>query len=232
MESAYLEAWRASNASNALLKEALHLGFLAEGGLDDFSLEALGGDNHSFDPEEQKRVYADAEAEDIQADQQASILILMADDALQRYAGSLFGKAPGLDPGYGPECRGVRLTTLLRAGTNTLRHVSEWDAMFTTLPYPTFDFSNKEHQKDLRFQPMRSIQVLQKAFGYAINDFVRGPVSWAVVVSVDGQYGTAKPDYARFESTLIAAARDIAVAKSSAASKQLDDELRRLALLV
>lgn len=67
------------------------------------------------------QMYLDAQAEDLQADYQASIVILFADDALQRLAKGLLDKAPGLHPGYGRAYNGVPLTTLLRACTNALR---------------------------------------------------------------------------------------------------------------
>jgi hypothetical protein len=68
--------------------------------------------------EKLERIYAEAQAEDLQADYQASIVLLFADDALQRSARGVLGKAPGLEPGYGPEYGThmgvVKFTTLLR----------------------------------------------------------------------------------------------------------------------
>jgi hypothetical protein len=81
--------------------------------------------------EELQRMYAEAQAEDLQADYLAGVLLLFADDTLQRFAKGVIGTAPGLGSGYDPEFgtrRGkVRLTAFLRAGTNAIRHVSEWE---------------------------------------------------------------------------------------------------------
>ncbi len=222
MERAYLEAWRASDASNSLLKQAMWAQYDFGEDVDPFYATVTGVKVVS-DPDYPKLLYANAEAEDVQADQQASLLILMADDALQRYSRELLGKS-GLYPGYGPDHFGIKMTTLLRAGTNTLRHVSEWDEMFDTLPYPELDTLNK---KDPRYQPMQSIEVLQRVFGYAKSDFVRGVVSWVVVARIDGQYGTATPEYQRFEQPLVEAAKEIAATKSMLALKELNDELAR-----
>jgi len=74
-----------------------------------------------------ERIYADAQAEDLQADYQASIVLLFADDALYRFAKGALGRAPAFGAGYGHDYgthRGkVPLTDLLRASTNAIRHV-------------------------------------------------------------------------------------------------------------
>jgi hypothetical protein len=76
-------------------------------------------------------MWIDAIAEDFQADQQAAPVILTADDALPRFGKQVLKMAPVLKRGFGPRFGAtntpVHLTMLLRAGTNTLRHVSEWD---------------------------------------------------------------------------------------------------------
>jgi hypothetical protein len=154
------------------------------------------------------RMYVDAQAEDLQADYQASIVILFADDTLQRFAKGVLGKAPGLEPGYGPAYReGVRLTTLLRAGTNGIRHVSEWDDSDLPFPYP--DLSALPKKSRWR-QPIDSITVIQRALGIGIYERVRDVVSMRVIIAVDGKLGTEPTDYARFEAAMVAAAEEIA----------------------
>jgi hypothetical protein len=158
--------------------------------------------------EELDQMYLDAQAEDLQADYQASVVVMFADDTLQRFASGVLGKGPGLDPGFGPRYGGdVRLTTLLRAGTNAIRHVSEWDDSDFPFPYPD---PSKPMKKRWR-QPMESISVIQRAFGIGIHERIRDIVSMRILVAVDGKLGTEPTNYGRFESAIITAAREIAV---------------------
>lgn len=179
-------------------------------------------------------LWVEAVAEDIQADQQAGPVILTADDALQRFAKGVLKKAPGLNPGYGPTYGPsygppVHLTTLLRAGTNTLRHVSEWDENPNLrLPYPDPAVLKPGSAE---WQAMQTINVIQRAFGIGKNELIRNPVSSRVLVAVDGQLGTADPSYERFEDAVIAAARDIAANASLRAVKDLDEDLKRVGLV-
>src|SRR6202046_4613875 len=53
--------------------------------------------------ETRPRIYADAQAEDLQAEYIAGVLLLFADDTLQRFAKGVTGGAPGLGVGYGKE---------------------------------------------------------------------------------------------------------------------------------
>jgi hypothetical protein len=156
-------------------------------------------------------------------------LILFADDALWRYARVLLGKAPSIDPEnlreYGAAYGGVKLTTLLRAGTNAIRHVSEWDERFQKLPYPDLSKLDKT-SKD--YQPMLSIDIIQRAFGVGRHELIRDVVSWRIVVAVDGLYNSAKPDYLRFETAIVSAAREIADAGPRESTAMLETELSRV----
>ena len=228
MQIAYGEAFRASNQCNALVKEALHAQLDPQ---DSFPFGSQPAVPESALPEAGyvDRLYSEAQAEDFQADQQSSLLILFADDALWRYARVLLGRPPSIDPAdlreYGPEFGGVKLTSLLRAGTNAIRHVSEWDDRFKILPYPELSELSK---KSTDYQSMQSIDILQRAFGIGRHELIRDVVSWRIVVAVDGLYGTASPDYNRFESAIVSAAREIAEAGPSNASALLESELLRV----
>ena len=175
------------------------------------------------------RLWLDALAEDFQCDQQAAPVILVADDTLQRFAKGVLGKAPGVGPGFGPEYgghggRAVSLTSLLRAATNALRHVSEWDDdPNLQFPYPAPADLEKGSKTP---QALQSIYVLQRAFGIGRHEPIRDVVSMRVLVAVDGLFGTSTPDYARFESAVIQAAEQVALEVSGDAQGRLRSALQ------
>lgn len=175
--------------------------------------------------------WLEAIAEDFQCDQQAAPVILFADDTLQRFAKGVFGKAlglaPGFGPAYGPEyAPPAHLTTLLRAATNTLRHVSEWDDNPNLrFPYPDPSTLKKGSPE---WQAMQSISVLQRVFGIGKHEPIRDVVSCRVLIQVDGQLGTAPASYARFEAAIIEAARDIARIGPPQGLSQLEAQLTEL----
>jgi hypothetical protein len=77
------------------------------------------------------RMWDEAIAENIQADIQAGIVVLVTNDALQRFARGVLvsaSRAEGYGADYGVPYKGtVKLTVLLRAAANSVRHASEWD---------------------------------------------------------------------------------------------------------
>lgn len=202
---------------------------------DSFGFPIFGGERaareSSVDARRLDELWLDAIAEDFQSDQQAAPVILTADDALQTFAKGVLGKAPSLEPGYGPTYGPeygppVHLTTLLKAATNTLRHVSEWEDELV-FPYP--DISTLK-PGSTKYKAMQSIGVLQRAFGIGKDGPIRDVVSCRVLVAVDGRLGTQPPDYARFEAAMIAAARDIARYAGPQAAARLEGELDRVAI--
>jgi len=172
-------------------------------------------------------MWLDALAEDFQADQQASPVILVADDSLRRLARGIWGKPPTINEGgYGPTYgRGVTLTALLQAATNTLRHVSEWDETKT----PSFPYQPPETFKknSIAWKAMQSISIIQRAFGLGESGPIRDVVSMRVLIAVDGKLGTEAPSYKRFEEAVITAAREIAQAKGKTPARKLDEALQR-----
>lgn len=180
-----------------------------------------------MNPEALKQLHAQAVAEDRQADYQAAPVLLFADDALQRFAKGLLGRAPSVSaPGYGPEYRTnagkVKLTRILRAGTNTIRHVSEWDDAGMPFPYPAL---GSLPAKSKWRQPMESIEIIQQVFGIGMHERIRDPVSMRILIRVDGVLGTGKPAYERFETAVLEAAFEIAAVKGEAATKLLREAL-------
>ena len=179
--------------------------------------------------EDLRRLWLDALAEDFQSDQQAAPVILVADHTLQRFAKGVLGKAPGVASGFGPTYGGYRgepvsLTSLLRAATNALRHVSEWDDdPNLQFPYPAPADSEKGSKKP---QALQSIYVLQRAFGIGLHEPIMDVVSMRVLVAVDGLFGTSTPAYARFESAVIQAADQIALEASGDAQGRLRGALQ------
>ena len=174
--------------------------------------------------EDLRRLWLDALAEDFQSDQQAAPVILVAADTLQRFAKGVLGKAPGVGSGFGPAYGGyggepVSLTSLIRAATKLLRHVSEWDDdPNLQFPYP----APEDLKKGSRLlQPSQSINVLQRAFGIGRHEPIRDVVSMRVLVAVDGLFGTAPPNYDRFESAVTQAAEQIVLRASRDAPERL-----------
>lgn len=98
IERAYYAAFAASDASNGALKEYQWASFD-----DSYAGEVMGKmlpriERGSVDREV---LYANAIAEDLHCDMQATVVVLFADDLLQRFAQRALGKKIGLD-GYGP----------------------------------------------------------------------------------------------------------------------------------
>lgn len=217
MKAAFDEAFAAYTRCEDLLNEHQWLSF--DDRKDVFgALHSRNASRSAVTRADLDQMYLDAQAEDLQADYQASIVILFADDTLQRLAKGLLGKAPGLHPGYGGAYNGVPLTTLLRAGTNALRHVSEWDDGTLPFPYPGVlelraKAAEKTATKEQRewLQQMESIEIIQRAFGIGKHERLMDVVSMRIIIAVDGHLGsTDGPDYARFENALIGAALHIA----------------------
>lgn len=190
-------------------------------------------------------IWVDAQAEDLFSDQQASVLILWADDTLRRFARGVLKKSPGLKSGFGHSYGcwptgevPVPLTTMLRAATNTLRHVSEWDDNPALIfPYDSFKQKTKEEKASMTDQQKReysnaeqaleNIAILKRAFGIGVHEPIRDVVSWRTLVQIDGYLGTHAPDYRRFEDALLTAAREISDEAGTEARKHLEAELLR-----
>lgn len=221
MQRAYLAAVEASDRCNASIKESLQLR------LQDETLELMGLVAMSGDPvaREQRARQADVDAivEDKNADWQASIVVLFADDVLRRFSRRVLNKKPTLNNGYGPTYGGgVRLTTLLQAGANAIRHVSEWDDdEMLTFPYEAATIAKGSNADRAR----RNIRIFQRAFGKGVHEPIREMQSWAILCTMDGLYGTHGPDYTRVEAAVIAAARDIASESGPSAVTSLNDAL-------
>ncbi len=188
-------------------------------------------DDVEYDPstaadvaERRAELWAEAQAEDLQAEFQASIVVYWADDTLRRFERAVLERQPTLATGYGPTYgEHVPLTTLLRAGTNTARHVSEWDDD----PDLRFPYDSTTATTTAAKQAYRNIEILQRAFGIGKNEPVREPACWRILVAVDGLLGTHKPEYARFEAAVIEAAGEIAQAAGGDALMRLETELAR-----
>lgn len=173
----------------------------------------------------------EAQVQDNLADWQASVVLLFADDALQTFARAILPQFDSLD-GYGPEYpdstnsgRPVKLTTLLRAGTNTIRHVSDWDT--PEFPFPYKEVDDSEHRWK---QPLRNIDVITRVFGLGKDGRIRDVVSMRVLIRVDGTlYPGTRPQYENFERAIIEAGRDIAKSIGSAATAKLEHQLAAIA---
>jgi len=230
MKIAYEEAFAAFQRCHALLKDGLWAEF--PGDPSGWFYAMATGEAQPAPPRESiSDLHYAAQVEDNLADWQASIVLMFADDALQCFARGVLGKAHQSLHGYGPEYpdttnRGnpVRLTTLLRAGTNAIRHVSEWDTPAFPFPYPAIPHCKKLHCQVC--QALDNIDVIQRVFGIGIHERIRDAVSMRVLIRVDGQLGTALPEYARFEDGLISAAVDIASKAGRHESARLEDALK------
>jgi len=220
METMYYGAFTSFTRRNGLLKEALwrqcdqdYDGVFGELGLG----VRLSG--RTYDT---SHLHAEAQIMDLQADQFASLVLCFGDDVAQRFRRAVLGGGASLYPGYGPTYHGERLTTLLRVGSNCYRHISEWDDMFTRLPYPN---AAEFAPGSLERKALQNIEIIQRVFGIGVHELIRDLVSWRILCTIDGQYGTAEPSYDRFETALISAGRDIAHAAGKDALARLDTKL-------
>jgi hypothetical protein len=202
-------------------------------GIPELDLLPGAGDSADERDADLDAIWPMADAEDLQADMQAGLVIVTADELLQRFAKLVLGKRPGLDPGFGPTYGGfngaapVHLTTLLRAGTNTIRHVYDWDDRpeLQRLPYPQITEVGTDRELKMALQ---NIAILQRAFGIGHYELIRGSQAFRVLVSVDGQLGSNPgPDYNRFEAAVIDAARAIAQHAGTDHLVKLDEAVAR-----
>jgi hypothetical protein len=251
MQEAHRAAFEADARCSELQREERFLGFAQSSY--GFPIPVFGGDVTGSETGQsleeivarRDRIWIEAQAEDLFADQQASILILWADDTLRRFARGVLTMPPTFKKGYGrtygcwpPQSVPVPLTTMLRAATNTLRHVSEWDDNpELVFPYDKFErktrqlkaLMSEQQRRDYNNaeQAIENIAILRQAFGIGVNEPIRDVVSWRTLVAIDGYLGTHQPDYQRFESAMLTAAREMADEAGSEARKQLETELVR-----
>lgn len=160
--------------------------------------------------------------------------MLFADDTLQRFAKGVIGTAPGLGSGYGPEFGThhgkVRLPAFLRAGTNAIRHVSEWEDHPWEIEHPGKIYPTlAECKNDRERKMMENIVVFQNVLGYGFHESIRDVQSMRILIQIDGKLGTEPPDYNRFEHMLIETALAIAKERGTDAPARLDAELALVA---
>jgi hypothetical protein len=161
IERAYLAAVEASDRCNALLDESMHRRLNTDGALADLGLVPATQDI-AAEVQLADQLHLEAEVEDMQTDWQASVVVLFADDVLRRFTRRVLETRTALEPGYGPTYLGGSVTTLLQAGANAIRHVSEWDDD-NTLAFP-YDPSKIAKGSDAE-RAWRNIHVFQRAFG-------------------------------------------------------------------
>lgn len=226
MTLAFDEAFRAYTLCHEILREARWAQF--DGSVPELYWQAVSGERDFAQPDYdfERRQY-EAQVEDNLSDWQASLVLLFADDALQDFARGVLGKSHNTLDGYGPAYtdttnsgRPVHVTTLLRAGTNAIRHVSEWDTPRLPFPYPAKGNCENDWQRAV----VRNIDVIQRAFGLGIHERIRDVVSMRVLIRIDGTLGTPgiQPDYSRVEAAIIAATRDMARKAGGDATARLE----------
>lgn len=221
MEAAYLAAFAAHERCSVLMNEAVFMDFASVPTLHDFGLMTVSRD-YGARAKRREELQPAAEAEDVQADLQAGLVLLTTDDALQRFARAI---NVNLD-NCGPRINDVPFSTLVRAATNAIRHVSEWDDDEDLKPpyTPLTEIPDDRAHRNQRFA-MRSIETFQKAFGIGIHDRITDVVSFRVLMTVDRQLGTAPPSFARFASAVVSTARDVAQKAGPEAVELLDEVL-------
>lgn len=188
---AYCHSFQAFERSRDLLKESERVSGWYGGGANQDVAHAL---------------HNDAYTSDVQAEMFASTAILLADDLLRRFYRQLFGKPLPFEPGYGKAHNGdVRLTTLLQAGGNAIRHVSWW-ADNLKFPYPEDDAGLTNDGK----KALANIRVIEKAFGSFGGPWNRPP-TWDILFWMNAG-SDSKPDdnYDNFEAAIVDAALEMA----------------------
>jgi hypothetical protein len=223
MERAYLASVEASNLCNDMLDESMYRSAMAQeyDALDMF-MERPRSADPAKDMQKARELHVAADGEDMQADWQASVVVLFADDVLRRYKRRVLPKKRQRES-FGPTYNdGVRLTELLWAGGNAIRHASEWDDdEDLVFPYDPAKIEKGSNQE----RAWGNIRVFQRAFGRGIHERIREQQSWAVLCTMDGLYGTHEPDYARIEEAIVKAAREIAEAAGRDALERLQAAL-------
>lgn len=218
MRRAYIAAVEASNLCNDMLDESMRRAMAHNRD----ALNVFRNPTRSADADDMRsahEIHLAAEDEDSTADWQASVVVLFADDVLRRFKRRVLPESRQRE-GFGKTYNGgVRLTELLWAGANAIRHVSEWDDD-EKLIFPYDPAKIKEGSKQER--AWGNITVFQRAFGKGIHERIREVQSWAIVCTMDGLYGTHEPDYARIEEVIVQAARNIAEAAGEDARQRLD----------
>ena len=217
MDSAYLAAFGANARCTELLEEERWLAAAALPPLP-FLQFSTPVESPVDLADRREALWLSAEAEDVQADLQAGTVLLAADELLQTLARGL--AVPALE--HGPLINGVRFSTLLRTATNAIRYVAQWDDdPDLPFPYPSLaSVPNDKEHNNLR-RALRNIEVIHRAFGIGAHERLTDPVSFRVLVAVDGQLGTGDPDFRRFARTLIETAESIAAAAGGDAQASL-----------
>ncbi len=193
LERAYLDACQAQSESC---------------GLTDHLMRAAVSPDEQLDDSVRVRAYA----EEVRANLQATVVLLSVDDALQRLGKAILGKPLGISRGFGAVCNGVALTRVLRATTNCVRHVSEWDDDQELV----FPYASPADESDPRLRrSVENIAILQQAFGIGKHERIWSAPAFALLSVIDGSFGTEDPDYQRVESKIIGAAREITVAAAN-----------------
>ena len=86
MKTAYFEAFSARDRCSELLQAYRFVGFDEESDLFISGMTAGETSRKRLSRSELDQIYLNAQAEDLQADYQASLVVLFADDSLQRFA--------------------------------------------------------------------------------------------------------------------------------------------------
>jgi hypothetical protein len=208
--------------------------------LDQFQAQLTGFDGDAFDQpllseEEIGSLLLRAVAKDYHADYLSGIVILFADNLIQRLGKNLLGSAPNLDRGFGYDYGDHRgsapFTFLVRAAANSLRHVDEWDDHDwgddddedrRGKIYP--DMAEASNREKIM---LKSIHIFRNALGIGVSERIRDVQSLRVLIRID-ELLNEKPDYHRFEQRLFEAAREIAKAAGGESKEKLEEQIGRL----
>jgi hypothetical protein len=214
LTEAYRIAWSATVRANALMDRVLRAQFAETENANVFGVTSYYNVPDGLTLQNARALQLEAQVEDRRADIFAMPVINCGDKWLRRLGRALVG-SKRLRQGFGPvyaryvdETGAVvdlPLTSLLWATMNCERHAWEWDDNpHLTVPYDPAAIVDKKAKKALP-----SIDALQKALGFGRYDRIHHAPCWTVLKVVDGKFGTHGPDYGRFESAVLAAAREI-----------------------
>jgi len=167
-------------------------------------IEWVDAPNNVVNYPDTEQLRLEAYVEDKRADLLAALVLLTADNALQRLGRALVDR-PRLRQGFGPILKSVPLTTLLRATTNCVRHVDEWDEN----PNLHVGYEGSSATDRATTQALETIAVLKEALGVGRHERIHQAPSFTVLALIDGKFGTDPPDYRRFERAILSTAREI-----------------------
>lgn len=230
LEDCYKAAWTAA-VRNGTLTDDLIQSSLEHSAFENVFEPWRSQENESSAKTEE--VASNAYGEATRADVYASIVLIVLDNALRQLGLALQIPKDRAKDGFGKTVNGVPLTRLLREAANCIRHAIEWDEnRYLGIPYDNDslqaaieEVTRKHGEAYIKSDSqvylissarhaLRTIRVLQDAFGLGRHDRIYMAPAWSFLVTIDGKFlagklGSSEPDFSRIDGSVVAAGREM-----------------------